>query len=158
VNSDARVCPHCGEPPGAGVFCEACGRNLSAVERLPTRAQWDGEHGAASPPAPDDPQAVPRFLATMHAAGDPGVAKVPRREPGFLGRTQHAQGWIVRPTGSEHEPGLFLTVDGGLHRLESVTLGISNRGRRYIDVVGPETEAPVAADLATILQANGLPC
>jgi len=38
---DARVCPYCGEPPGSGVFCAACGRNLGAVERLPTRAEWE---------------------------------------------------------------------------------------------------------------------
>ena len=33
--ADARVCPHCGEPPGEGVFCAACGRNLASVDRLP---------------------------------------------------------------------------------------------------------------------------
>jgi formylglycine-generating enzyme required for sulfatase activity len=35
-----RVCPFCGNPPGAGVFCQACGRNLAAVERLPTAEEW----------------------------------------------------------------------------------------------------------------------
>ena len=38
---DERVCPHCGEPPGEGVFCAACGRNLAAVDRLPTRGEWE---------------------------------------------------------------------------------------------------------------------
>ena len=41
VVGDERVCPHCGEPPGDGVFCAACGRNLSAVDRLPTRGEWE---------------------------------------------------------------------------------------------------------------------
>jgi hypothetical protein len=35
-----RVCPFCGEPPGVGVFCAACGRNLGAVDRLPRRSEW----------------------------------------------------------------------------------------------------------------------
>jgi len=162
VDSDARVCPFCGSLPGPGVFCAACGRNLGAVEQLPTRAQWDttadpAPSSLSAPPAPDGFDTVPRFLAEMHAAGDPGVAKLPRAQPGFLGRTQHARGWIVRPVGEEREPGLFLTVDGALHRLESTTLGISNRGQTFIDVVGAETEAPVADELATILRANGLP-
>jgi len=43
-----RVCPFCGEPPGRGVFCEACGRNLAAVERLPTRAEWEAGQPAAA--------------------------------------------------------------------------------------------------------------
>ena len=34
-----RVCPFCGEPPGGSAFCTACGRNLTSVERLPTRAR-----------------------------------------------------------------------------------------------------------------------
>ena len=28
------------DPPGEGVFCAACGRNLASVDRLPTRAEW----------------------------------------------------------------------------------------------------------------------
>jgi len=78
VNADARVCPFCGEPPGVGVFCEACGRNLSAVEQLPTRGEWE----AGAPVAPDESlaercaEAVAAFLAAMHAAGDPGTADV----------------------------------------------------------------------------------
>ena len=41
VEPEARVCPHCGEPPGEGVFCAACGCNLAAIDRLPTRAEWE---------------------------------------------------------------------------------------------------------------------
>ena len=66
-----RVCPFCGEPPGAGVFCAACGRNLAHVERLPTRA-WEWE-GAGDPAA-----ATAEFLAAMVAAGNPGAERLER--------------------------------------------------------------------------------
>jgi hypothetical protein len=163
MDVDARVCPFCGAPPGPGVFCEACGRNLSDVDQLPTRAEWERDRGALAPPAPaaaDDPDALARFLATMHAAGDPGAEKLSRAEPGFLGRRHYVVGWIVRPVGGENrdEPGVFLSVDGALHRLDSATRGISNRGAAYMDLVGPET-APangLAGALAAVLRANGL--
>src|SRR3954451_14235540 len=74
--ADTRVCPFCGEPPGEGVFCAACGRNLASVDRLPTRAEWEVAG------APDDrplaercEEATAAFLAAMHAAGDPGTTK-----------------------------------------------------------------------------------
>jgi uncharacterized Zn finger protein (UPF0148 family) len=75
VAADARVCPHCGEPPG-GVFCAACGRNLATVERLPTRAEWEiagvqDDRSLADRCA----EATAAFLAAMHAAGDPGKTK-----------------------------------------------------------------------------------
>jgi signal peptidase I len=38
-----RVCPSCGDPAGHGTFCEACGANLSLVDRLPTRAEWEAD-------------------------------------------------------------------------------------------------------------------
>ena len=41
-----RVCPDCGEPPGDGTFCSACGRNLSSVKRLPTRSEWENSDAA----------------------------------------------------------------------------------------------------------------
>ncbi|MGH2968465.1 MAG: hypothetical protein ACRDK0_05305, partial [Solirubrobacteraceae bacterium] len=47
MDQSARICPFCGALPGDGLFCAACGRNLSAVERLPTRAEWQ----RAPPPA-----------------------------------------------------------------------------------------------------------
>ena len=49
MNAGTRVCPFCGERPGPGMFCEACGRSLAAVERLPTREEWD--RGGAAPAA-----------------------------------------------------------------------------------------------------------
>jgi hypothetical protein len=160
VDPDDRVCPYCGEPPGPGVFCAACGRNLSGVEQLPTRRTWEGE-AAAEPagPAPAPPASVDglaAFLAAMHQAGDPGATKMRRAEPGFLGRAQHVRGWTVRPAGPG-EPGLFLTVDGKLHRLDSVTRGVDFRGTLYIDVVGPEVAEPAsAAELEALLRANGV--
>jgi hypothetical protein len=159
VDPDARVCPFCGELPGAGVFCAACGRNLSDVEQLPTRRTWEGAAAESDdPPSPPASAAagVAGFLAAMHAAGDPGATKMRRAEPGFLGRTQHVHGWVLRAA-SRGEPGLFLTVDGSLHRLDSVTRGIDFRGTLDMDVVGREsTEAASAAELAAVLRANGI--
>jgi hypothetical protein len=166
----ARVCPFCGEQPGPGVFCAACGRNLADVEQLPTRREWELE--SASEPVPASPSpavALPAFLAAMHAAGDPGAAKAIRAEPGFLGRAQHARGWVVRAVGRDpddpsgpYEPGLFVTVEGRLHRLTSKTRGMGQRdGVRYVDLVGPEVtepepDEPLSGELAAVLRANGL--
>jgi hypothetical protein len=164
----ARVCPFCGEPPGQGVFCASCGRNLASVEQLPTREEWE----LASAPVPVPAGAavtLPAFLAAMHAAGDPGATKVIRAEPGFLGRAQHARGWVVRAVGRDpddpsgpYEPGLFVTVEGRLHRLTSKTRGMGQRdGVRYVDLVGPEVtepepDEPLSGELAAVLRANGL--
>ena len=41
MDAEARVCPFCGNRPGVGVFCEACGRNLQA-SAVTTRAEWEG--------------------------------------------------------------------------------------------------------------------
>ena len=105
----------------------------------------------------------------MHAAGDPGASKVARTEPGFLGRAQHVHGWVVRAIDRDpddpkagYEPGLFVTVEGQLHRLTSKTRGIGMRdGVRYVDLVGteitdPAHDGPRAAELAEVLRANGL--
>jgi hypothetical protein len=174
MDPGARVCPFCGEPPGTGVFCAACGRNLADVQQLPTREAWE-QASAASPEPPVSPATataavgVAGFVAAMHAAGDPGAARTPRSEPGFLGRTQHAHGWVVRaverdaaaPRG-RYEPGLFVTVEGRLHSLMSASRGAGTRdGARYVDLVGPELAEPVhdarlAADLAAALRANGV--
>ena len=164
----ARVCPFCGEPPGQGVFCASCGRNLASVEQLPTREEWEL---ASAPVPPSEGAAVtlPAFLAAMHAAGDPGATKVIRAEPGFLGRAQHAHGWVVRAIEREpddpkadYEPGLFVSVEGQLHRLTSKARGVGMRdGHRYVDLVGPELTDPVhdprlGGELAAVLRANGL--
>jgi hypothetical protein len=163
----ARVCPFCGEPPGQGVFCASCGRNLASVEQLPTREEW--ERASAPVPAPAGAGVtLPAVLAAMHA-GDPGATKVTRAEPGFLGRAQHARGWVVRTIEREpddpkagYEPGLFVSVEGQLHRLTSKARGVGTRdGHRYVDLVGPEItdpahDGPLPGELAGVLRANGL--
>ena len=156
------------------MFCESCGRNLADVRQLPTRGEWERGRGAEPDPAGSStpasaPAAIAAFLAAMHAAGDPGAAKVPRAEPGFLGRTEHVRGWVVRAIGRDeddppnrYEPGVFVTVDGRLHRLDSATRGLGQRAAvRYIDMVGPEIVEPadpdrLAGELAAVLRANGL--
>jgi hypothetical protein len=174
VDPGARVCPFCGEPPGPGIFCEACGRNLAGVERLPTRLTWERERAGAPDPAGPSTSAtaadaVAGFVAAMHAAGDAGATKMPRAEPGFLGVTKQVRGWIVRAVGrgdddepGRYEPGLFVSVDGHLHRLDSATRGWGQRaGLAYVDLVGPEMVEPphaerLAGELAAVLQANGI--
>jgi hypothetical protein len=173
MDAAARVCPFCGEPPGEGVFCAACGRNLTRVEQLPTRASWErgrtGSTAAAGTASPSNAgEAVAAFVAAMHAAGDPGVARMRRAEPGFLGRTQHVHGWLVRPVArgdddpqAGHTPGLFVTVDGRLHRVDAATQGLSYRGPVYVDVVGAEVaelaeSGQLAEELTAVLRANGL--
>ena len=54
-----RVCPDCGQAAGSQPFCAACGKNLSTVDRLPTREEW--ERGRPPPPitaAPDPASAA----------------------------------------------------------------------------------------------------
>jgi hypothetical protein len=150
-----RVCPFCGELPGTGVFCAACGRNLSAVEQLPTRAEWQAEHQTAAATAVAAPAAaMPRadpgrladrcaeatadFLAAMHAAGDPGTTEMPiTGRTGFF-RTPSVRGWKVRPVARDEEtedlevlkrfePGLLLTVAGAWHRIDSEVRGWGQR-------------------------------
>jgi hypothetical protein len=128
-----RVCPFCGEPPGPSVFCEACGRNLAAVERLPTAEEWKAG-GAADVADVDPATAVAAFLAAMHEAGDPGTTEFPAGKPSLLGRTRRVRGWAVRPVDREdfeapkrYEPGLVLTVDGAFHQLDSELRGWGQR-------------------------------
>jgi hypothetical protein len=151
VDEATRVCPHCGEPPGAGVFCAACGRNLGTVERLPTRAEWAagadvaGAAGAdvaraagAAGDGPADPAAVGEaaaaFLAAMRAAGNPGTTRVEIGAPGAFRRAREVEGWVLRAVDREdfegprrYEPGLFLTVAGRFHRLDSELRGWGQR-------------------------------
>jgi hypothetical protein len=149
--AEERVCPFCGEPPGPGVFCAACGRNLSAVEQLPTRAQWRAEHESTTAAAPaaavaaDGRSLAERcaaatagFLDAMHAAGDPGTIEVPiTGRTGFF-RTPSVRGWKVRAVERDEdtedleilkrfEPGLLLTVAGDWHRIDSEIRGWGQR-------------------------------
>jgi hypothetical protein len=175
MESGERVCPFCGRPPGAGVFCAECGRNLSAVERLPTRAQW--EAGAATEAAPADDGSLPErcaaataaFLAAMRAAGCPGAAKTPKAKTAVFRRAGHAEGWIVRPVDRDddasprrYEPGLLLTTDGDWFQLDNVVRGYGTRDfPRYEHSVGAEPVEPpvdgrVPGELDAVLREHGV--
>lgn len=173
MEPEARVCPFCGQPPGTGVFCAACGRNLAAVDRLPTRAEWEAGQATAAPAAADPEPVAERcaaataaFLAAMHAAGDPGVAKLPLAG-GSGWRTRHVHAWVLRPVQREDEedpqrytPGLLLTRDGRFHRLESEVRGWGQRDfPRFHDQVPPDpvdmpAEEELIEELAAVLRDN----
>jgi hypothetical protein len=170
VDSQARVCPHCGEPPGEGVFCVACGRNLSAIDRLPTRAEWEIAGTQDDRPLADRcAEATAAFLAAMHAAGDPGVTKTAMSGGSGLRRPKQVHGWVVRAVDRDdqlppqrYESGLVLTVEGAFHQLDNVVRGYGTRDfPRYEHTVAPEpvempVEARLIAELGTVLAANGL--
>lgn len=40
MDPEPRVCPDCGEAAGQQPFCASCGRNLTSLDRLPTRGEW----------------------------------------------------------------------------------------------------------------------
>jgi hypothetical protein len=180
MDSGARVCPFCGELPGAGVFCVACGHNLAGVQRLPTRAQWAAgesavaDGGPAPIPAPADPrplaercaEATATFLATMHAAGDPGATETPVVNRSTLRRTPKVTGWVIRPvdrdddsTPRRYVPGLVLATDGTFHQLDSELRGWGQRDfPQYHHTVGTEpiampVEERLLSDLAGVLEA-----
>jgi hypothetical protein len=171
-----RVCAFCGDPPGVGMFCAACGRNLAAVERLPTRAEWETALSASAasnadprPVADRCAEATAAFLAAMHAAGDPGATKTPMSGASGLRRTRQAHGWVLRPVHREHdedpsryEPGLVVTTEGRFHRLDSEVRGWGQRDfPRYHDTVDPDPiDMPVQerliGELTAVLRDNGV--
>jgi hypothetical protein len=139
-----RVCPFCGEPPGAGVFCEACGRNLAEVDQLPTRAEWEASQRALT-------VGVDEFLSAMRAAGNPGTIRVPSGPSKAFRRAPTIDGWIVVAVDRDEDdlsngryaPGLFLSVDGSWHRLDNEVRGWGQRDfPQFQHTVAPE---PVAA-------------
>jgi hypothetical protein len=165
MDPSTRVCPFCGEPPGAGVFCSACGRNLAGVDRLPTADEWQ-RTGTADAPV-DPAAATAAFLEAMHAAGDPGASEIPVGKPSALGRTRHVQGWVVRPVDREdfdgpkrYEPGLVLTVDGRYHQLDSEIRGWGQRDfptyrhTASSDPIDVPADERLARELAAIRAAN----
>ena len=162
-----RVCPFCGRPPGAGVFCEACGRNLAAVERLPSAEEW-AAGGSEAEVAADPAAAVAAFLAAMHEAGDAGATDFPAGKPSLLGRTKRVRGWVVRAVDREdfegtkrYEPGLLLTVDGAFHQLDSELRGWGQRDfptfhhTASADPIDPPLEPRLVAELDAVRAANG---
>lgn len=177
MDAESRVCPFCGNAPGAGVFCEACGRNLQAVERLPTRAEWEAERPVepqastadVRPLAERCAEATAGFLAAMRAAGNPGAVKTPIAKRSAFRRAGLVHGWVVRPVDREdfeeprrYEPGLVLTVDGSFHRLHSELRGYGQRDfPHYHHTVEPDpiempAEERLIGELAAVLKAHGL--
>jgi hypothetical protein len=177
MDAEARVCPFCGNPPGIGMFCEACGRNLQAVERLPTRAERGAERLGERPGSAADPRplaercadATAAFLAAMRAAGNPGAVRTPMSKRSAFRRGGSVSGWVLRPVDREdfekprrYEPGLVLTVEGHFHRLHSQLRGWGQRDfPQYQHTVEPDAiDLPVTerliGELATVLRAHGL--
>jgi hypothetical protein len=177
MSADTRVCPFCGEPPGAGVFCVACGRNLAAVDRLPTRTEWEFAGAAAAAPAGDGLSVEERcaaatagFLAAMREAGFPGVVKMPSGKAKAFGRTPTLSGWIVRPVqrdednliDSRHDTGLFLTVEGTWHLLDNEVRGWGQRDfpqfQHSVEAqpLAPPADGRVPGELAMVLHSNGV--
>jgi hypothetical protein len=169
VDPSTRVCPFCGDPPGGGVFCAACGRNLSGVDRLPTAAEWRGETEAAAPFDTRLADAVAGFIDAMRAAGNPGAAEFPAGKPSGFRRARRVRGWVVRPLEREdfeeprrYEPGLLLTVEGRFHQLDSELRGWGQRDfptyhhNASSDPVDPPHEERLLDELAAVLAANGV--
>jgi hypothetical protein len=177
MDPEARVCPFCGSRPGVEMFCEACGRNLQAVERLPTRVEWEGEGlgerraSAAGmlPLAERCADATAAFLAAMRAAGNPGAVRTPMSKRSAFRRGGSALGWVLHPVDREdfekprrYEPGLVLTVEGRFHRLHSQLRGWGTRDfPHYHHTVEPDAiDMPVTerliGELATVLRTHGL--
>jgi len=162
VDPNTRVCPFCGEPPGEGVFCAACGRNLAAVDQLPTAAEY-GERTTVDPAG-----ATAAFLDAMRADGNPGAADIPAGKPtGLLGRTKKIRGWVLRAVDREdfeepkrYVPGLVLTVEGEFHRLDSELRGHGQRDFPYYhhsasaDPIEPPLEPRLVGELAAVRAAN----
>ena len=177
MDTEERVCPFCGSRPGVGMFCEACGRNLQAVERLPTRAEREGkgrEERSGSTAGMRSlgercAEATAAFLAAMRAVGNPGAVRTPMSKRSPFRRAGSVHGWVLRPVDREdfeeprrYEPGLVLTVEGRFHRLHSNLRGWGQRDfPRYEHTVEPDAiEMPVTerliGELATVLGAHGL--
>jgi hypothetical protein len=173
MDSSARVCPFCGQPPGAAMFCAACGRNLAAVTRLPTRAEWEAEGAAVASPgdaatrplAERCAAATAEFLEAMHAAGDPGAVETPVASGSMLRRLPRVRGWVVRPVDRDDDrkprryaPGLVLSVDGTFHRLDSELRGWGQRDfPQYhhtveLEPMEPPVEEALIGELAGVLR------
>ena len=78
IDAGERVCPSCGSPAGSQAFCAACGLNLTAVPRLPSRAEWEA-------------QQAPHEEISADESADPGSS--PRRSPGIAWRRPRP--WMV---------------------------------------------------------------
>ena len=164
MDPSTRVCPFCGERPGEGVFCAACGRNLAGVERLPTAAEWSGPADLGSRVA----EAREELLAAMRDAGEPGAKEFQAGPRRAFGRTRRVHGWVVRPVDREdfeqpkrYETGLVLTVDGRFHRLDSELRGWGQRDfpsyhhTASLEPVEPPAEQRLLEELAALRATSG---
>ncbi len=171
MDPSTRVCPFCGDPPGVGVFCAACGRNLADVARLPTAAEWNDRaaHDPADSLVTRAALATAAFLEAMHAAGNPGAAEIPVGKPSAFRRARRLYGWVLRPVDREdfekparYEPGLVLTAEGRFHRLDSELRGWGQRDfPQYHHTASPDPvdvppEERLLVELAAVRAANGV--
>jgi hypothetical protein len=176
VDPSARVCPFCGDSPGVGVFCVACGRSLADVGRLPTSAEWNARRAAHDPSArtadslvTGAADATAAFLAAMRAAGNPGATEIPIGKRLAFRRAPGLRGWVVRPVDREdfeeqrrYEPGLVLTVEGRFHRLDSELRGWGQRDfPHYVhtaspDPVDPPLDERLLDEMSAVRAANGV--
>jgi hypothetical protein len=160
VDPSTRVCPFCGERPGEGVFCAACGRNLASVERLPTAAEWSAPEQDLEARVAD---VRAELLEALRTAGEPGAKAVQEGEPRAFGRVRRVRGWVVRPVDREdfeeprrYEPGLLLTVDGEFRQLDSELRGWGQRDFPHYhlkaspDPVEPPAERRLLDELAAL--------
>jgi hypothetical protein len=159
VDPSIRVCPYCGDPPGLGVFCGACGRNLADVARLPASAAWNDRKA----------DATAAFLEAMRAAGNPGATEVPTAKRSAFRRARSLRGWVVRPVDREdfeaprrYVPGLVLTVERQYHRLDSELRGWGQRNfPHYVHTASPDPVDPLLDErlrdeLSAVRAANGV--
>jgi hypothetical protein len=167
MDRQARVCPFCGELPGTGVFCAACGRNLGGVEQLPTRSEWEVGQSAAehaeAPRAEGCAEATASVIAAMEAAGRPGLEQIPIARRSTFGRTRKVEGWVMRPVDRDddvkprrYEPGLFLSVHGRFHRLDNELRGWGQRDFPYYEHSVGEEPIDVPCDERLLDELNEL--
>lgn len=82
------MCPDCGSPAGSQPFCASCGRNLSMIERLPTRAEWRRDGAPATNPPASFPTKVAEALASIRTWYVPLDRSPSFHDPGIRDRVK----------------------------------------------------------------------
>jgi hypothetical protein len=139
---------------------------------LPTQADWEAQRPSEDPASLAERcgAAVEAFLASMHAAGDPGRTALPVMPRRAFGRQPKIEGWVVRPVDRDddvrpprYEPGLFLSAGGAFHRINSELRGWGQRDfpQYYKSISAEPIDRPVEQqlvdDLAAVLRAHAVP-